>query len=254
MEGDGAKCNNCHLPNHTVKRCENISCKSAKHWRSEKHKEDREALEKMEKNINDLLKTVKAIEDTLEKRKMTHISVESSINRQIEEILLGEFQHNYIVKGNKNWTKLNRDVAFVKKELGVTTRKLPSLNDVRVIMEQRRQNKSKLPKKRRVNPSIETLSSRGVKFPTFYGSDSSESDEEHGLNHGSLSVARLKTADEEAEQPKMAIKLSKTERNSQEVSTLTRPEDVDEKKGNDSNDDKLIAAKLLLSFKGTEYH
>ena len=27
VEGDGAKCNNCHLPNHTVKRCENISCK-----------------------------------------------------------------------------------------------------------------------------------------------------------------------------------------------------------------------------------
>ena len=92
VEGDGAKCNNCHLPNHTVKRCENISCKSAKHCGVlKKHKEDRETLEKMDKNINDLLKTVKVIAGTLEKRKMAYISVESLINRQIEEILLGGF-------------------------------------------------------------------------------------------------------------------------------------------------------------------
>ena len=60
--------------------------------------------------------------------------------------------------------------------------------------------KSKLPKKRRVNPSMETLSRSGVKFPTCYGTDTSEFDEEHGLSQGSLSVARPKTADEEAEQ------------------------------------------------------
>ena len=174
--------------------------------------------------------------------------------------MLGEFQHNYIAKRNKNWAKLNRNVAFVKKELGATTRKLLSLNDVRVIMEQRRKsdllggglNKSKLPKKCQVNPNIETLSRRGVKFPTFYGTDTSESDEEHGLSQGSLSVARPKTAAEEAGQLKMAIKLSKTDRNSLEVSTVTRVEDVDEKKSNDN--DKLEAAKLLLSFKGTQYH
>ena len=73
-----------------------------------KHEEDRDTLEKIDRNINDLLKTVKAIEGALKKRKMAQISVESSVNRQIEEILLGEFQHNYIIKGNKNWAKLNR--------------------------------------------------------------------------------------------------------------------------------------------------
>ena len=53
-EGDGAKYGNCHLPNHTVKTCRNLECKSVKFCGIlKKHKAAMDKLDHLDKEIND---------------------------------------------------------------------------------------------------------------------------------------------------------------------------------------------------------
>ena len=119
LEGDGARCGNCHLPGHTIKRCKNMECRTAEFCRFlKRHEDDRDRLEKMEKNIAELDRTIKILECTLEKRKQTCNSIECGVNRQIQQMLLEEYKEDYFQYRLKNWLPLNKDIAFIKEFLG----------------------------------------------------------------------------------------------------------------------------------------
>ena len=125
--------------------CRVIRLRDAKTWNVEqpnfcgllkRHKDVRDRLEKMEKNIAELDRTIKTLECTLEKRKQTYNSIECGVNRQIEQMLLEEYKEDYFQYGLKNWARLNKDIAFIKRSFGKTWK--PNLSEVKKVMEEKR--------------------------------------------------------------------------------------------------------------------
>ena len=69
LEGEGARCGNCHLLSHTIKRCKNMECRTAEFYGLlKRHKDDRDRLEKMEKNIAELDRMIKTLEKVMEEK------------------------------------------------------------------------------------------------------------------------------------------------------------------------------------------
>ena len=136
LEGDEACCGNCHLPGHTIKRCKNMECRTAEFCGLlKRHKDDRDRLEKMEKNIAELDRTIKTLECTLEKRKQTYNSIECGTNQQIEQMLSEEYNEDYFQCGLKNWVRLNKDIAFIKRSFGKTWKS--NLSEVKKVMQEK---------------------------------------------------------------------------------------------------------------------
>ena len=60
----------------------------------------------------------KSLETTLEMRKQSQVKIESTSSRIIENILMKEFEVDYTLNGYRNWAKINKDIAYVRKALG----------------------------------------------------------------------------------------------------------------------------------------
>ena len=214
LEGDGARCSKCHLPKHTVKSCDNVECKSAEHCGLlKRHKEDKDIIDEIDRDLTQLERTIDTLEANLQQRKQSLESIESGINHQIEALLLQEYETDYLHLGMKNWVRLNRDIAYVKKIIGKSGK--PNLEVVKKIMDEKCLEDecyelegsasiscSKPRKRPRTNPVSQTMASYGLLFPRQapYYHDLVPANEE-----------------EESEQLKMVMTLSKHEKEAETV-------------------------------------
>ena len=245
LEGEGARCGECHLPGHTVKTCENGECKSAEFCGLlRKHKEDGDTLDKIDRNITELNRTIETLESTLSKRKQTFSNIDCNINRQIRDILAQEYQSSYFHYGAKNWAKLNKDIAYVKKIIGRNSKL--NLEEVKRNMDQKFMkdqfgfpescvellNMEKPSKQHRRNPSLSALELHGIHFPE-------PAIKQRQVEYGGIYAPSDTT--EEEEQLKMALKLSNEDKDRNSVQT-NQPKQI-------MTSTDYEAAQLLLSFK-----
>ena len=248
LEGDGARCGNCHLPGHTIKRCKNMECRTAEFCGLlKRHKDDRDRLEKMEKNIAKLDRTIKTLECTLEKRKQTYNSIECGVNRQIEQMLLEEYKEDYFQYGLKNWARLNKDIAFIKRSFGKTWK--PNLSEVKKVMEEKRMQQEfnfssarrSATKRRSSNPVCHNMEQEGIVFPVKKKNVSTQP---------SFLGMVPSSVEEEEEQLKMVMELSSgKQRNGNDLITCN----IDINNGSRSTSEQISdseVADLLLSFTG----
>lgn len=112
-------CGNCHLKlGHTRKACGFSPCRSAfSCGMLSKHNNQKSKRAAIVKNISQLQSKLTAANKDVENARTAVEKVQNSSQKKIEDILLDEQPHRYVINGLRNWLKLNKDVALLQSKL-----------------------------------------------------------------------------------------------------------------------------------------
>ena len=118
-QGHLNSCGNCHLKlGHTRKACGFIPCRSAfSCGMLSKHNNQKSKRSALVKNIAQLESKLTAANKDVENARMAIEKVQNSSQKKIEDILLDEQPHRYVVNRLLNWLKLNKYVALLQSKL-----------------------------------------------------------------------------------------------------------------------------------------
>ena len=118
MGRTGQRCLNCHQRNHTVRSCKEDKCDSLYICGMlSKHPEEKKKSDERKRCISALETSLKKLQQELASRQTAFHRVKNSVNMNIENMLIEEYPENYMVDGTRNWLKLQKDVALVKKHI-----------------------------------------------------------------------------------------------------------------------------------------
>ena len=130
----GLKCSNCHLRNHTVRSCVSEKCESPFDCGDlSKHPDVKTKISERRKEIGKLQTKLKKLQQEHAGREAAFTRVHKSINKDLEDVLTEEFPHEYTDNGVRNWLKLQRDVAYVKR--GIKSSGAPKHEEVRSLLQ-----------------------------------------------------------------------------------------------------------------------
>jgi len=122
-------CGNCHLKiGHTRKACAFSPCRSAFSCGVlSKHSDLKSRRASLVKNISQLESKLTTTNKDVANARAAVDKVQNSSQKKIEDILLDEQPHRYVMNGLRNWLQLNKDVALLQSKLKGT---LPTRNNV----------------------------------------------------------------------------------------------------------------------------
>ena len=122
-------CGNCHLKiGHTRKACDFSPSRSAFSCGVlSKHNDLKSRRASLVKNISQLESKLTTANKDVANARAAVDKVQNSSQKKIEDILLDEQPHRYVMNGLRNWLQLNRDVALLQSKLKGT---LPTRNNV----------------------------------------------------------------------------------------------------------------------------
>ena len=114
----GYRCSNCHYRNHTVRSCQMEKCESVFFCGEiTRHPDEKMKLQEQKNKIKALETSATKLEQELRSREAAFDRVQGSVNKQLEDMLLKEYPEEYVQNNARNWLKIQRDIAFVKKSL-----------------------------------------------------------------------------------------------------------------------------------------
>ena len=129
----GLKCSNCHERNHTVRSCVSEKCESPFDCGDlNKHPDVKAKIAERRKEIGKLQSKLKKLQQEHAGREAAFTRVHKSINKDLEDMLIDEFPDEYTNNGVRNWLKLQRDVAYVKR--GIKSSGPPRREEVRSLL------------------------------------------------------------------------------------------------------------------------
>ena len=213
----GLKCSNCHLRNHTVRSCASEKCESPFDCGDlKKHPDVKAKIVERKREIGKLQSKLKKLQQEHAGREAAFTRVHRSINKDLEDILIDEFPDEYTNNGVRNWLKLQRDVAYVKR--GIKSSGPPKREEVRSLLLKRIDDDFERSfgfpstpvfsagNQESCSTAIrKTVESFGVKYPTKSQLSSCEK-EKIDIKYDDKLFPD--TAEEEAEQINMATRLS----------------------------------------------
>ena len=254
----GLKCSNCHLRNHTVRSCVSEKCESPFDCGDlSKHPDVKTKIVERRKEIGKLQTKLKKLQQEHAGREAAFTRVHKSINKDLEDVLIDEFPDEYTDNGVRNWLKLQRDVAYVKR--GIKSSGAPKREEVRSLLQRRIDDDFErsigfpiTPVPSPDNPESYTairkkLESFGVKCPTKSRLSSLEQ-EKFNINYDDKLFPA--TAEEEAEQVNMATRLSSLEfdKTASTCTATKQKNEIYQISNNDEGDEDKEAANILLSL------
>lgn len=135
----GQRCSNCHQKFHTVRSCVGEKCESAFLCGDlSKHPDQKLDFQEKKCAITTLETSIKKISQELEARQTAYSRVTNSVNKSFEDILVEEFPDDYVENGERNWLRVQQDVAYIKKNL--KSGAVPSREIVRSVIEQKNED------------------------------------------------------------------------------------------------------------------
>lgn len=122
-------CGNCHLKvGHTRKACSFSPCRSAFSCGIlAKHNNQKSIRASLVKEVSKLQAELTKAKSDLDSARTALANVNNSSNKRIEDILVNEEPHRYIINGRRNWLVLNKDIVRLQSKLKGS---LPTRNNV----------------------------------------------------------------------------------------------------------------------------
>jgi hypothetical protein len=118
MGKTGQRCSHCHKRNHTIRSCKENKCDSSfVCGMLSKHPEEKKQFDERKRSISALETSLKKLQQELASRETAFHRVNNSVDMNIENMLTEEYPEDYMVDGTRNWLKLQKDVALVKKHI-----------------------------------------------------------------------------------------------------------------------------------------
>ena len=210
--GVSLKCSNCHLRNHTVRSCVSEKCESPFDCGDlNKHSDAKSKIVERKKEIGKLQVKLRKLQQEHAGREAAFTRVHNSINKDLEDMLIDEFPDEYTNNGVRNWLKLQRDVAYVKR--GIKSSGPPKREVVMAVLAKRNEEDFER------SIGLPSLQESSVNNPECGSSATRKKLESYGVKYTSgsrLSSFKTKencklfpcTPEEETEQVNMATSLS----------------------------------------------
>ncbi|CAB4040533.1 Hypothetical predicted protein [Paramuricea clavata] len=210
MGKTGQKCSHCHQRNHTVRSCKENKCESSLLCGLlSKHPDEKKQFDEKKRAVAARETSLKKLQQELTSRQNSFYRVNNSVNMNIEDMLIQEYPEDYVIDGTRNWLKLQKDVALVKKNIrtssDITRSKIRSILSTNAGLSLPPRMDSEFDNKPQKTAMQCKLESYGVNFPIRSMSKTKKCE---SVDMAFSTYLQPNSEDEEIEQLRMATKLS----------------------------------------------